>query len=105
MDKHSLNFLKYFWTRTVVNSPQEVPIPQFTNAVLVVNIAPVGGAQAFVNGYEINPRLVAGTNGEPWSIGGNYMEIIDWPGLEITFGAGTAAVFVQFKVYKIQNCC
>jgi hypothetical protein len=92
-------FQKFGWTTQVVNNETSLPIPQFTNSILVVN---TGNSLAQIEGFPINPRLVAGMNGEPWSIGGNVGEIVDMPGLNIMFpAAGTGQVIVQFKFFKI----
>lgn len=97
------DFLKYGWTRQRINQADfsgELQIPQFCNSALVTNIAGVGGAQLLVNGYPLNAPLVAGQNGESWSIGGGRGEIIDMPGLELVFNGANGIAFVIFKFYK-----
>lgn len=94
---HKQDMIPFGWTRTTVDDGTELPIPSMANAVLVVNI---GTTLAIVDGLPINPRLVPGTNGESHTIGGHIGEIIDMPGLEITFPNGPGLVFVRFKIYK-----
>ena len=87
----------------VVNQPGLIQIPERTNGILVTNISPVGGPVITVNGYPLNPRPVAGANGESWSVGFHQFEIIQRDTLDIRFAAGGIA-FVQFKWYVGDNC-
>jgi len=87
------------------SGPIEVEIHENCNAIMVVNIAAVGGPLATVNRFPINPPLAAGSNGESFIMGGNAGEIINRKSLDIGFPAGAvgASVIVVQKYYVIKG--
>jgi hypothetical protein len=90
----------FSWTRQVVEISGEIPIKNGCFAILVTNIAAVGGSQALVEGYPINAPLVANQNGESWTVGGIEGTEIKKETLEIIFPGATAGkVFVQQAFY------
>lgn len=91
---------KYWFTRQVVTEGGDYRIPPNCNGFVAVNIAPVGGAIAYINGFPINAPLVANTNGESFSLGGNFGEIMAEKQLEIIFGPGISRVYITFKFYS-----
>lgn len=90
---------QWAWTRQVIQESGEIPIKRGCFAILVTNIDVVGGTPAFVEGYPINPPLVAGANGESWSVGGPEGTEIKKETLEILFTAALGRVFVQQVYY------
>lgn len=95
-----IDLVPYWFTRLVVLEGGDFAIPENCNGFLATNIAPVGGAIAFINGYPINPPLIAGVNGESFGLGGNFGEVLAEKQLEITFGAGTSKVYLTMKFYN-----
>lgn len=94
------NLRPFSWTRQVIQTPGEIPIKAGTFAILVTNIAAVGGAAAKVEGYPINPPLVANANGESWTVANTNGAVISKETLEIIFvGAAAGSVFVQMAYY------
>lgn len=91
----------FSWTRQVLNQNDqgEIPIKAGCFAILVTNIGGVGAATAFIEGYPINAALVAGANGESWSIGGIAGTIIGKSTLEVHFNGANGSVFVQQAFY------
>lgn len=96
----SKDLVPFWFTRQIVVEGGDFAIPANCNAFLATNIAPVGGAIAYVNGYPINARLVAGANGESFGLGGNFGEVLAEKQLEIIFGAGVARVYLTMKFYS-----
>lgn len=94
------DLVPYWFTRQIVILGGDFAIPENCNGFLATNIAPVGGAVAFINGYPINPRLVAGANGESFGLGGNFGEVLAEKQLEIIFGAGVSMVYLTMKFYS-----
>jgi hypothetical protein len=93
-----IDLVPYFFTRAEYTVGGDVPVIKNCNGIVVVNI---GTVIAFVNGFPLNPRLVPGMNGESWTVGGNFGEIVGEENLEITFGGGAGSkVFVSMKYYK-----
>lgn len=97
------DLVRYWFTRQSVSEGGDIAIPVYCNGFVATNMGAVGGAVAFVNGYRINPPLVAGANGESFSMGGNLGEVLNEQQLEITFGAGVGLVFITFRFYT--NIC
>lgn len=93
------NYNRIDWTRQVINSSGEIPIKKGAFAILAVNIGAVGASQALIDGFPINPTLVAGANGESWSVGGVEGTIITKESLEIIFVTGVGSVFLQQAYY------
>lgn len=89
----------YSWTRQTVIESGEIPIKQGTFGILVTNIGAVGASQIRVEGYPINAPLVAGSNGESWSVGGPEGTEINKQTLEILFTTGAGQCFVQMMYY------
>ncbi len=97
---HSRDLVPYWFTRQIVTQGGDYPIPPNCNGFIATNIAPVGGATAAINGYPINPPIVAGANGESFALGGNLGEVMAEKQLEIIFGAGVSRVYLTFKFYS-----
>lgn len=97
---HKRDLVPYWFTRQVVLTGGDFAIPEYCNGFLVTNIAPVGGAIAYVNGFPINPRLIAGANGESFGLGGNFGEVLAEKQLEITFGPGVSMAYLTMKFYS-----
>lgn len=94
------DLVPFWFTRQIVFLGGDFAIPPLCNGLLATNIGPVGGAVGFVNGYPINPPLVAGANGESFSIGGNFGEVLAEKQIEIIFGAGVSRVYLTMKFYS-----
>lgn len=92
------------WSRQVIETSSEIPIKRGCFSILVTNIDVVGGSICRVDGYPINPPLVAGANGESWSVGGPEGTEISKTTLELYFNAGNGRVFVQQCFYTDLNC-
>jgi len=89
----------FSWTRQVIQEACELPIRKGVFAILVTNIGAVGASQALIEGYPINAPLVAGQNGESWTVGGIPDAISQKSTLEILFPNGAGQVFVQMAYY------
>lgn len=98
MDKGK--FLLVSWTRQGLESSQEIPVKPGTFSIIITNISPVGGPLVMVEGFPINPPLVAGANGESWVIGCPEGSVIGKSTVEIIFTTAAAGkVFVQQSYY------
>lgn len=95
-----IDLVPYWFTRQVVLLGGDFAIPDGCNGFWTTNIAPVGGAIAYVNGYPINPPLVVGANGESFGLGGNFGEVLAEKQLEIIFGPGVSRVYLTMKFYS-----
>lgn len=98
MDKPEI-LRPWTWSRQVVNEGAEIPLKRGCFAVLVTNITGVGGSIVLVEGYPLNPPLVAGANGESWSVGGPEGTEISKSTLEIRFSTNAGLAFVQQAYY------
>ena len=96
----SRDLVPYWFTRMIVTEGGDYPVPTYCNGVVGTNITVVGGAVAFINGYPVNAPLVANTNGESFSLGGNFGEIMAEKQLEIIFGPGVSRLYLTFKYYS-----
>lgn len=94
---------RFDWSVQPYFTGQEVEITFPCNAIEVINIAGVGGTICLVNNVPINAALVAGANGESWSIGGNLGEVIQKKQITLSFPNGNGAVLVIQKFY-VTNC-
>lgn len=81
--------------------PTLVELQDNVNSVMIVNMAPVGGALATINQYPLNATLVAGAAGEALIIGGNEGEVLNRKTLDLGFPNGTAnaRVLIVQKYY------
>jgi hypothetical protein len=95
----AINLKPFDWTRQVIDASGEIPIIKGCFSILVTNIGGVGASAASIDGFPINPALVAGQNGESWSVGGPENTVIGKTTLEILFAAGVGRVFVQQLYY------
>lgn len=87
------------WTRQTVVEGVEIPLKRGCFAILVTNIGAVGGSVVLVEGYPLNPPLVAGANGESWSVGGPEGTEITKSTLEIRFSTNAGLAFIQQAYY------
>ncbi len=93
------NLRAFDWTRQVIAESGEIPVIKNCFSILVTNIGGVGASAAAVDGYPINPALVAGQNGESWSVGGPEGTVIGKTTLELNFTTGVGRLFVQQLYY------
>lgn len=74
--------------------PIELEVADKCNSITVIN---TGTTIVFVNGFPLNPTLVAGASGESWAIGGNLGEVINRKQITISLSAvpGTSFWVIQ----------
>jgi len=100
MDKK--NLLKVDWSRQALDTSQEIPIIRGCFSIIVTNISGVGGSVVLVEGFPLNPPLVAGATGESWVVGCPENSVIGRSTIEIIFTTLVAGskVFVQQVYYS-----
>lgn len=89
---------KYNIAVHVVNANGQVSLTPTCNGWTAINVSAVGGPLATVNGVPLNSTLVAGANGESFSIGGNENECYQGR-LDVSFSAAGGVVLIIEKFY------
>lgn len=94
------NKLEFDFSVQFYRTSTPVEISKDCNSLIVVNLSGVGGSVVTVNNFPLNPTLIAGANGESFTIGGNRLEVIKRKTLDIGFiGApGLCAVIQKWYV-------